>query len=55
VGKRRRLEQILKRCPDLENPKRRNFVQAPPPLSVLTTDQADAARYFRKVFDWDLQ
>jgi hypothetical protein len=26
----------------------------PPPLSVLTTDQAEAARFFREVFDWDL-
>jgi hypothetical protein len=45
---------VLQTCPELESPRRKNFVQVPPPLSVLTMDQADAARYFREVFDWDL-
>ena len=48
------LEHVLQRCPDLESPRRRNFVQVPPPLSVMTTDQAAAARYFREVFAWAL-
>jgi ribonuclease HI len=47
------LGHVLMMCPELEIPKRRNFLQILLPLSVMTTDQADAARYFREVFDWD--
>jgi hypothetical protein len=39
---------------NLESPRRGNFVEVPPPLSVLMTDQGDAVRYFREVFDWNL-
>jgi hypothetical protein len=48
------LEHVLRTCPKLESPKRRNFVQNLLPLLVMTTDQEDLARYFREVFDWDL-
>jgi len=48
------LEHVLQRCPNLESPRRRNFVQVPLPLSIMTTNQPEAARYFREVFGWDL-
>jgi hypothetical protein len=28
------LEHVLRACPELESPRRRNFVQVPPPLSA---------------------
>jgi hypothetical protein len=33
------LEHVLRACSKLESPKRRNFVQVPPPLSAMFTDQ----------------
>jgi hypothetical protein len=48
------LEHVLRMCPELESPRRKNFSVGPPPLLVMTTDQADAAQFFREVFDWDL-
>jgi hypothetical protein len=48
------LEHVLQRCPNLEIPRKRNFVQVSPPLSVMLTDQVDAAQYFQEVFDLDL-
>jgi hypothetical protein len=47
------LKHILRTCPELESPRRRNFVQVPPPLSAMLTDQVEVARFFREVFDWD--
>jgi hypothetical protein len=47
------LEHILRACPELESPRRRNFVQVPPPLTVMSTDQV--ARFFREVFEWEPQ
>jgi hypothetical protein len=38
----------------LESPRRRNFVQAAPPLSAMSTDQAETARFFWEVYYWDL-
>jgi hypothetical protein len=48
------LEYVLRACPKLESPRRRNFVQVPPPLSAMSADQVETARYFREVFNWDL-
>jgi hypothetical protein len=48
------LEHVLQRCPNLEIPRKRIFVQVSPPLSVMLTDQVDAAQYFQEVFDLDL-
>jgi hypothetical protein len=48
------LEHILRACPKLESPRRRNFVQVPAPLSAMSTDQVETAWYFREVFNWDL-
>jgi hypothetical protein len=48
------LEHVLQRCPNLESPRRRNFVRVPPPLSVMTMYQSEVARFFREVFAWDL-
>jgi hypothetical protein len=48
------LGHILRTCPELESPRRRNLLHVPSPLSFMTTDEADAAQYFRKAFDWDL-
>jgi hypothetical protein len=48
------LEHILRACPELESPSRNNFVQVPLPLSAMSTDQVETARYFREVFNWDL-
>jgi hypothetical protein len=47
------LEHILRMCPELESPRRRNFVQVPPLLLAMSTDQVEVARFFREVFDWD--
>jgi hypothetical protein len=44
----------LRMCQELESPRRRNTVQVLPPLVVMTTDQADAVRFFLEVFNWDL-
>jgi hypothetical protein len=46
------LEHVLRVCPELESPRRRNFVQVPPPLSAMSTDQMEVARFFREVYDW---
>jgi hypothetical protein len=47
------LEHVLRPCPELENPRRRNFEQVPLPLSAMSTDQVEVARFFREVFEWD--
>jgi hypothetical protein len=47
------LEQVLRACPELESPRRRNFVQVPPPLLAMSTDQVEVVRFFREVFDSD--
>jgi hypothetical protein len=47
------LEHILRAYPELESPRRRNFVQVPLPLSVMSTDQMEVARFFREVFKWE--
>jgi hypothetical protein len=47
------LEHVLRVGPKLESPKRRNFVQVPLPLSVMSTDQVGVARFFREVFEWE--
>jgi hypothetical protein len=49
------LEHVLRACPELESPRRRNFVQVPLPLSAMSTDQAEVARFFREVYNRDLQ
>jgi hypothetical protein len=46
------LEHVLRECPELESPGRRNFVQVPPPLSAMSTDQVEVARFFREVYQW---
>jgi hypothetical protein len=33
-------------------PRRRNFVQVPPLLSAMSTDQVEVARFFREVYEW---
>jgi hypothetical protein len=48
------LEHVLRACPELESPRRRNFVQVPLPLSAMMTDQVEVARFFREVYNWDL-
>jgi hypothetical protein len=48
------LEHVLRVCPELESPRRRNFVQVPLPLSAMTMNQVKTARYFWEVFNWDL-
>jgi hypothetical protein len=47
------LEYVLRACLELESPRRSNFVQVPPPLSVMSTDQVELARFFREVFEWE--
>jgi hypothetical protein len=47
------LEHVLRACLKLESPKRKNFVQAPSPLSAKLTDQVEVAWFFREVFEWD--
>jgi hypothetical protein len=39
--------------PGIGEPKEKEVCAGPPPLLVMTTDQADATRYFREVFNWD--
>jgi hypothetical protein len=46
------LEHVLRACPELESPRRRNFVQVPPPLSAMSTDQVEVARFFQEVYQW---
>jgi hypothetical protein len=48
------LKQVLRACPELENPRKRNFMQVLPPLLTIARDQVETARFFREVFDWDL-
>jgi hypothetical protein len=38
-GEEEDLEHVLRACPELESPRRRNFVQVPLPLSAMSTDQ----------------
>jgi hypothetical protein len=52
-GEKEDLEQVLRACPKMESPRRRNFVQVSPPLSAMSMDQVEVARFFRKVFKWD--
>jgi hypothetical protein len=40
--------------PGIGEPEEKELCADPPPLSVMTTDQADVAWFFREVFDWDL-
>jgi hypothetical protein len=47
------LEHVLRACPKLESPRRKNFVQVPPPLSAMSTDQVEVVRFFWEVFEWD--
>jgi hypothetical protein len=47
------LEHILRACPKLESPRRRNFVQVSLPLSAMSMDQVKVAWLFREVFKWD--
>jgi hypothetical protein len=47
------LEYLLRACPKLESSKRKNFVQVPPPLSAMSMDQVEVARFFQEVFKWD--
>jgi hypothetical protein len=49
------LEHVLRACPKLESPRRRNFVQVHPLLLAMTTDQVEVTRFFREVYNWDLQ
>jgi hypothetical protein len=42
------LEEVLHTYPELESPRRRNFVQVPPSLLVMSTDQADVVQFFRE-------
>jgi hypothetical protein len=48
------LEHVLRVCPELESPRRRKFVQVPPPLSAMSADQVEVARSFQEVYDWPL-
>jgi hypothetical protein len=52
-GEEEDLEHVLRACPELESPKRRNFVQVPPSLSAMSTGQVEVARFFWEVFEWD--
>jgi hypothetical protein len=53
-GEEEDLEHVLRACPELESPWRRNFVQVSPPMSPMSTDQAETAQFFWEIFDWDL-
>jgi hypothetical protein len=46
------MEHVLRACLELESPRRRNFVQVPPPLSAMSTSQVEVARFFREVYEW---
>jgi hypothetical protein len=46
------LEHVLRACLKLESLRRRNFVQVPPPLPAMSTDQMEVARFFREVYEW---
>jgi hypothetical protein len=52
-GEKEDLEQVLRACPKLESPRRRNFMQIPLPLLAMSTDQVEVVRFFREVFEWD--
>jgi hypothetical protein len=45
-GEEEDLEHILRVCPELESPRRRNFVQVLPLLSVMMTNQAETVQFF---------
>jgi hypothetical protein len=49
-GEEEDLDHVLKACPELESPRRRNFVQVPPPLLAMSMDQVEVARFFREVY-----
>jgi hypothetical protein len=53
-GEEEDLEHILWACPELESPRRRNFVQVPPLLLSISMDQVETAWFFQEVFNWDL-
>jgi hypothetical protein len=53
-GEKEDLEHVLRACPKLESPRKRNFVQVFPPFSAIATDQVETIWFFREVFDWDL-
>jgi hypothetical protein len=44
------LEHVLRACPELESPRRRNFVQVY--CAAMSTDQVEVARFFREVYGW---
>jgi hypothetical protein len=48
------LEHVLRACPELESPRKMNFVQVSPLLSAMATDQVETVQLFQEVFDWDL-
>jgi hypothetical protein len=48
------LEQVLRACPQLESPRRRNFVQVPPRILAMTMNQVEVAQFFREVYNLDL-
>jgi hypothetical protein len=48
------LEHILRACPELESPRRKNFVHVALLLLAMLTDQVETAWYFREVFNWNL-
>jgi hypothetical protein len=45
------LEHILRACPELESPRRRNFMQIPMLLLAMLTDKVEMARFFWEVFN----
>jgi hypothetical protein len=47
------LEHVLRACPELKSPRRKNFVWVPLPLLVMSTDQVEVARFFQEVFEWE--
>jgi hypothetical protein len=52
-GEEEDLKNVLRACPELESPRRKKFVQVPLPLSVMSTDQVEVARFFQEVFKWE--
>jgi hypothetical protein len=44
-------------CPDgmprVGEPQDKELCAGPPPLSAMSTDQVEVARFFREVFEWD--
>jgi hypothetical protein len=53
-GEKDDLEHVLRACPKLESPSKRNFVQVSPLLSAMATDQEETVQFFQEVFDWNL-